>query len=116
MPPYFNHYKPDHLPGLDRSENYGYEELSRCITIGNIQKITLMIAIQGVDINATDEFGYTLLMKAVRFGKLEIVKLLLKHGAKVNAVNQAGLTALEYSIQSNRPDIQEVLLNAGATN
>jgi uncharacterized protein len=102
------------IPGLDHNENYGYEELSRCITIGNIQKIILMITIQGVDINATDDSGYTLLMKAVRFGRLEIVKLLLKYGAKVNAINQAGYTALKYADQSNRRDIEEVLRNAGA--
>jgi ankyrin repeat and MYND domain-containing protein 2 len=102
------------LPGLQSPENYGYEEFSRCITIGNIEKIQLMIAYQSVDINATDDSGYTLLMKAVRFGRLAIVKILLQHGANINCVNQAGLTALEYAIQSNRPDIEEVLHHAGA--
>jgi ankyrin repeat protein len=116
MAPYFNSYNSNNLLGLDHSENYGYEELSRCITVGNIDKIRMMITYQGVDINATDDFGYTLLMKAVRFKRLEIVKLLLQNGAKVNEVNQAGMTALQYAIESNRQDIQEILLNASATN
>lgn len=114
MSPYFNYHKSDIIPGLEHGENYGYEELSRCITIGNIQKIMIMITMQGADINATDDFGYTLLMKAVQFGRLEIVKLLLQHGAHINVKNQAGMTALDYAIERNRPDIQEILLNAGA--
>lgn len=53
----------------------------------------------GADVNATDKFGWTPLMFAVRNDDIELVSLLLRWGANVNAVNNSGCTALMYSAE-----------------
>lgn len=50
------------------------------VKLGHFSKIQELIA-QGVDLNAQDEYGYTPLMWAVNYSKLDIVKLLLEAGA-----------------------------------
>jgi ankyrin repeat protein len=47
---------------------------------------------------------------------LEIVRLLIRHGADVNAVSDAGDTALGYARRNNHVKIAQLLVRAGATN
>jgi ankyrin repeat protein len=72
---------------------------------------------QGVDINATDEWGSTPLLAAVYHDfwchpglSLELVKALVNAGANVNARNNEGETALK---KAEREDIREYLRSVG---
>jgi len=56
----------------------------------------------------------TPLMDAASQGHLEIVKLLISHGADVNAQSACGNSPLMYACSSGHEDIVKELLNAGA--
>jgi ankyrin len=58
--------------------------------------------------------GLTLLMQAVTHGDLEVVAVLLQHGADVLAVTSEGMTALHRAAYSGGADIARVLLQHGA--
>lgn len=47
-----------------------------------------------ININTTDKNGDTLLIKAIKKGNLEAIKLLINRGADVNIKNNEGVTAL----------------------
>ncbi|EMI56167.1 ankyrin repeat-containing protein [Rhodopirellula sallentina SM41] len=49
----------------------------------------------GADPNQTDDDGITPLMIACQSGKLDLVKMLLDHGAMVDAENNMGATAID---------------------
>ena len=57
---------------------------------------------------------FTSLMLASRFGKPEVVKLLLDRNAQVDIVNSIGWTALIYASVDGTTDIVQLLLDAGA--
>jgi ankyrin repeat protein len=68
-----------------------------------------------VDVKTAKE-GNTALMLAAWAGRLEIVQLLLKHGASVQATNNTGTTALKrVVVRGEFPDILETLLAHGAS-
>lgn len=63
---------------------------------GDSQKLEEIIkASPSLDLNQKDGFGYTALHLACDRGKLEIVRVLLKHGADQTVKDADGLTALE---------------------
>jgi ankyrin repeat protein len=69
---------------------------------------------RGVDANAREPKGNTLLMLAASSGALETVKALLARGADVNAQNPEGKTALDFAkLQGSNPTA-ELLAKAGA--
>jgi ankyrin repeat protein len=53
--------------------------------------------------------GYTPLMMAVRNGHLELVRLLLEHGAAVDAAADDGATALSLADEADHPEILVLL-------
>ena len=70
---------------------------------------------RGVDINFSDNFGFTALMFAARRGHGDMVRLLLAGGADVNVRSKLlGYTALMSAITSRKIIIIKDLLNAGA--
>jgi len=68
---------------------------------------------QGADI---EELSYELtpLMSAARYGKLDMVKLLLVRGANVNVKNSDGTTALKLASGGGYTEIVKLLLDRGA--
>ena len=64
------------------------------------------------DINAQDENGVTLLMRAVSRGDTEIVKLLLARGADVNRTDVFGNTAAVFAYEKDHTAIQPLLKKA----
>lgn len=68
----------------------------------------------GLDVDARDAKGNTLLMLASYHGKTEVVKLLLKSGATVDLRNDKGQTPLGGVAFKGYADIATLLLDAGA--
>ncbi|GBG55292.1 hypothetical protein SPFL3102_00718 [Sporomusaceae bacterium FL31] len=58
--------------------------------------------------------GFTPLMAAASFGRLEIINFLIEHGADVNAKDKDGQTALMKAVAYNYPQAAKILLQAGA--
>jgi 26S proteasome non-ATPase regulatory subunit 10 len=60
-------------------------------------------------------FGDTPLHHAASAGHVDILQLLLNHGASVNAVNNDGRTPLHYAASWGHVDILQLLLSHGAS-
>jgi hypothetical protein len=69
---------------------------------------------RGVDVNARDEFGWTMLMLASRGGHVETARVLLAAGADVKVRTADGVTALTLAQQRGHAQIAELLQGAGA--
>lgn len=69
---------------------------------------------RGVDVNAADARGTTLLMLAARDGHLATVRVLLQRKAQLDARNQAGDSALMLAVLHDHGEVVEALLQAGA--
>ena len=68
----------------------------------------------GVDIDAVDKFGNTLLIWALHQKHLDIVILLLEHGAKVNITDKYGRTLLWWAARRGYLNLVKLLLAKGA--
>ena len=82
---------------------------------GDLQAVIKLIGLD-VDINATDEHGYTALMLACYKGPTNIVKVLLTAGAKMETKEpEHDFTALTLGIQVGKYNIVQALLSASAS-
>ena len=68
----------------------------------------------GVDVNAKREDGFTALLLAAFFGRIEIVELLLERGADIHAKTRFGTSALVWATARGFPKIVNVLQKAKA--
>uniref|UniRef100_A0A096NF32 Ankyrin repeat and MYND domain containing 2 n=1 Tax=Papio anubis TaxID=9555 RepID=A0A096NF32_PAPAN len=82
---------------------------------GTVQEAGTLLSSKNVRVNCLDENGMTPLMHAAYKGKLDMCKLLLRHGADVNChQHEHGYTALMFAALSGNKDITWVMLEAGA--
>jgi len=81
----------------------------------NLNLVNDLIAL-GANLDWQDEFGWTALIKAVRFGESGIVQMLIGAGADVNVQNDNGQTPLHVAafIHMGKTDIARMLIDAGA--
>jgi ankyrin repeat protein len=70
-----------------------------------------MLLERGAVVDTRDKRGLTSLHRAVEKGKIQVVRLLLEHGADVNARGESGRTPSQYTRQQ---DILELLSEYGA--
>lgn len=78
------------------------------------EMIKLLLA-SNVNVNALDMHGETPLSLVVRYGRLDIVRLLLDNGANVNSTCcLIGNTPLHVAVQAQNPEMIKLLLLAGA--
>ena len=66
------------------------------------QEVWIFLLDAGVDVNALNHIGDTVLLEAVIFGGIEIMTLLLEHGADPTIRNADGETALELTFDEER--------------
>ena len=67
----------------------------------------------GARVNERDWWQNSALLKAVQAGCIELVRLLLRHGADPHVVNRFGGSALHYSTIADYCDITKALVEAG---
>jgi ankyrin repeat protein len=77
-----------------------------------LEAARLLLTINAGDVNAQNENGETLLMRAASLGEIEIVKALLARGADVNRTDVFGNTAAVFAYENDRAAIQELLKKA----
>ncbi|XP_063159794.1 ankyrin repeat and MYND domain-containing protein 2 [Candoia aspera] len=82
---------------------------------GNTEEASRLLGSKTVCVNCLDEHGMTPLMHAAYKGKVDICRLLLRHGADVNCNDhEHGYTALMFAGLSGNKDITWMMLEAGA--
>lgn len=67
--------------------------------------------VAGINPNAQDADGRTVLISAAARGELDIVNKLLSHNVNINIKDKNGYTALSHAIDAMHDDVEEVLLN-----
>jgi len=65
----------------------------------------------GINPNAQNSEGRTVLIAAAARGELDIVNLLLSRGVDVNVKDNRGYTALAHALEARYPEVEEALLN-----
>jgi len=92
------------------------EQLYFAIQFGNLHKAQSAIQ-NNANINNPDNCSYVPLHHAAYYGHIEIVKLLLMHGAhnSINAQSCTGSTPLYYAVYRNHIEIVKLLVDAGAS-
>jgi ankyrin repeat protein len=76
--------------------------------------IVLMLLMRGAEINAIDGKGYTPLLVAIEFRRVEIAKNLIERGASTTMANQAMCLPLHVAALNGCRDIIPILLERGA--
>lgn len=74
-----------------------------------------LLLMDGIDINAPDREGRTLLAWAAQRGRLEEATLLLRHGAAINMRDHAGKTPLQRALSAGHRAVADLLRRSGAT-
>ena len=70
----------------------------------------------GINPNAQDADGRTVLISAAARGELDVVNKLLSHGVDINVKDKNGYTALSHAIDAMHDDVEEALLNRPSLN
>ncbi|KAE9352512.1 hypothetical protein PF008_g5443 [Phytophthora fragariae] len=81
----------------------------------SIQTRCQSVLVPDQDVNATDAYGYTLLLFAARDGDVKAARFLLEHHAAVDARNGYGATALHFAASWGQHEVARLLLEHGAS-
>ena len=79
---------------------------------GNLDQVQALLS--SVDVNSQGVNGGTALHRAASYGRTEVVKLLLAHGADPNARDKSQNTPLHSAIATSQLEVVAVLLQRGA--
>jgi ankyrin repeat protein len=92
---------------------YSEEAFLHEVKMGNREEVEAFIR-AGINVNAKDKDGATVLMIASEKGDTEMTRVLLKSGADPNASDVDGYTALMFASYSGNPEIVRLLVGSGA--
>jgi ankyrin repeat protein len=73
------------------------------------QKLLPLLLEAGVDINARDGNGETLLHKAALSGNLELARVAISNGADINIANEAGFTPIEFPLHEGNMEEEDAM-------
>jgi hypothetical protein len=78
-------------------------------------QIARLLIAAGADVNARNRQGSTPLIEAAKSGAVDVVRVLLEHGAELeDRDTERSFTALEWAITSDQEEVAQVLRAAGA--
>lgn len=83
--------------------------LRLAVSYRNLEAVTILLNHPDIKIDDADLHGDTALIFAARMGNLEIVKMLLDHGANKNIKNQTGYNAADEAEAFGRQEIYEFI-------
>jgi len=87
----------------------GVSILDMAITYDNIEMVNYLIE-NGMDVNQTNRrSGFTSLMAAACYGRVEIAKVLLLNGVNQNAKDSKGFSATDFARKMNKKSVLELL-------
>ena len=90
-------------------DDEGVSIFDMAITHNNIEIVNYILE-QGIDINKTNrKSGFTALMSAACYGRVNIVKILLAHGADQNSTDIKGFKAVDFARKMNKKSVLELL-------
>jgi len=90
-------------------DDEGVSIFDMAITYDNIHMVSYLIE-QGIDVNKTTrKSGFTALMAAACYGRVEIAKMLLEKGADQYARDTKGFTAIDFARKMNKKSVLELL-------
>ena len=97
-------------------EEEGTTPLISAATAGDVVSVNMLLAVDGIDVNAMDHCGWSPLHHAAAGGYLEVIAALLHAGADVDSVEgpDETYTALMAAVINNQPLAVAALLAAGA--
>jgi len=95
----------------DRAINEAGFGLHYAAEKGHISLARIKLELDKVDINYSDEAGYTPLIKAVMKGHVDFISFILEEGADPNAKTNEGFTALMAASESGDTSILKLLLD-----
>ncbi|MDQ8038991.1 MAG: ankyrin repeat domain-containing protein [Rickettsiella sp.] len=79
------------------------------ILFGTLEGIERFI-LAGVDIEETDEYGFSPLIEAAIANKTDVAALLLEYGADINKADTTGRSALHWAVDNHNMDLCQLLL------
>lgn len=90
-------------------DDEGVSILDMAITYDNLEMVNYLIS-KGKDINQTSRrSGFTPLMAAACYGRVEIAKILLKNNVDQTAKDSKGFTAIDFARKMNKKSVLELL-------
>jgi len=101
---------------LKSTNRYGGTGLIPACHYGHLETVKLLLTTK-IDVNHVNNLGWTALLEAVILGDggpayIEIVRLLLAHGANPRIADRDGVTALQHARARNLAKIEQLLANA----
>ena len=94
---------------IDDFDDEGVSVFDMAITYNNVDMVNYLIQ-NGIDVNATRRrSGFTALMAAACYGRVEIAKILLEKGVVQTAVDSKGFTAADFARKMNKKSVLALL-------
>jgi len=90
-------------------DDEGVSILDMAVTYDNIEMVNYLIT-QGINLNKTNrKSGFTALMAAACYGRIEIAKVFLEQGIDQAAVDSKGFRAVDFARKMNKKSVLALL-------